>query len=296
MVLQLENIDDLAADNRFILPVGKEYKKKILYIGENFYLKKALESIEDILVEQKDSLTGVPHTYDAYIIEKEIERADIPVNGPAWLLKPPQSLLGDKSSQPLVLQAAESFFTKNLIQQGVQSEAIAFLREDMEHQGILEAEGKPVMVYHQKDGIKRIYSTIDMNKTNFVMLVDFPIFIHRLTEWLLEGYERSYAPGDLIYPVEDKKLELWLGEKKLGDLDRLPLCLEETGIYTLKDQGEKILSFVVNPPGQFVVGEGQPLQRGKEYGKQGVIPLVNMLILLALTFLAVEWEVYRRGY
>lgn len=292
----LDQNDSLYVDNQFILPIGKDYQKKVLYIGDNPYLLKALETIPYILVEQKSRFEKEANFYDAYIIEKEEGLENIPHNMPLWSLKPPQTLLIEKSSRPLHIEAMDNRFTRNLLPQGIQSEVFAFLKEDETYERILEAEGKTVMACRQKNGIRHLYSTIDLEQSNLIMLTDFPILVYRLTEWLIDGYDQNNYPGDLIYPISDKKAELWLEKRKIGELDSIPLLLQDIGIYTLMVEDNKIKSLVVNPPKDFVLGEEQQHEEMQSYGRKPILYLNDMWNVLALIFLVVEWEVYRRGY
>ncbi|WIF95427.1 vWA domain-containing protein [Caminicella sporogenes] len=299
VVFNIENKDDLEDDNSYILAFGDKYKKKVLYIGSNIFIKNALESILNLRFDILDKIAGKVQNYDAYIVENEIDISKLPQDASVWVMKPSIKMI-EKSKEGLSKVVNKgSLFTKNLFKNGISAADVSILNYKSGYNSVLEVDNKPVMIYGLENGFKRIYSSIDFYKTDMVMKPDFPVFIYKTIEWLLDGYNRSYVSGDKIYFTNDKykKADLFLWNKKIAEIKlNIPYILNETGIYTLKNQNEEIQSFVVNVPSKFIFGEEVRFESKNKSMKYGIIDLSNIFILLALFLLVIEWEVYKRGY
>ncbi|KGG81045.1 hypothetical protein Y919_03010 [Caloranaerobacter azorensis H53214] len=299
VIFNIEDKDDLEYDNRYILAFGDKYKKKLLYIGNNIFIKNALESVANICTTIVNGKDAVIQNYDAYIVEREADIKKVPRNAVVWIMWPSDELIEQSKKGLFKIINRDDLFTKNLFKNGISTEDISLLKHKLGYNSVLEVNGKPVMLYGVENGFKRIYSSIDFYKTDMVIKPDFPIFIYKTIEWLLDGYNRNYVPGDKIYLADDKykKIDLFLGDKKIAEIEHnIPYVLKETGIYTLKNKNKEIQSFVVNIPKEFVVGEEVKVKMKNKSVKYGIRDLSNVFILLALFLLVIEWEVYKRGY
>lgn len=295
-VLNIENKDGLEADNKYIVPLGDEYKKKIVYIGNNTFFQNALENIANICVTSTKEKNATSQNYDAYVIDEEIDMEELPQNVPIWMLKPPKGLIEERKKG--VVQAAykDTLFSNNILKNSIEVKDISLLHSPKGYHPILEVDNKPIMIYGMENGLKRIYSTIDFYKTDMVMKPDFPIFVYKAMEWLISGYERDYVLGDKIYSMGNKEMDIFLWDKKIGKMGVAPYLLKEIGPYKLRDKNRDIQAFVVNPPSRFTVEETVAAGNSEIDIKHGIRDLSKAFVILVLVFLVMEWEVYKRGY
>lgn len=279
--LKIENEDMLQEDNKFVLALTEKYKKKVLLIGENIFLENAISSIPYIHFEKVNNIDEIKNDYDLYIVNKEIDREikkkiDIKIdqqvgksvdkgideemnngvdqeiniqkrlrNYGIWYLNPKSSMLGGTTKKISKLKAIESPFSKDINMKQVYIEKTPILKEKNKYKIVLEADGKPVMIYGNENNQKRIYSTIDFNRTNLVMMPHFPILIKNTIDYFLDGDKINYPK---------------------------------------------------NPPNKLVVGEDKQIKKGKIIkSKSFIIRFKEILIVIALLFMVLEWEVYRRA-
>ncbi|MCT4592888.1 MAG: BatA domain-containing protein [Anaeromicrobium sp.] len=241
VTLHIENKDMFSEDNKFTVPL--EDKKKVLLIGKNFFLEKALLSIPYIKAEFINEWDESKRAYDLYVVDKEMDIEKLPKEGHVWNMHP--KLTAGETENISKLNVVNDEFSKNLNMNGMYTEKIKFLKEREGYEPILQCDKKNIMICGMENEQKRIYSTMDFRKTNLVMTPNFPIFINNTIDWLLDGNKISYKG---------------------------------------------------NPPLKLVTGESYKNIESKNLKtKTAVFDFAEILGILVLVFMVIEWEVYRRA-
>ncbi|MBF8982527.1 VWA domain-containing protein [Lutibacter sp. B2] len=241
LTLKIENKDMLREDNEFI--VSLKNKKKVLLIGKNIFLEKALLSIPHIkaefINEWDESKTG----YDVYIVDQEMDIEKLPKDRSIWSLHP--KFTDGEIQEIAQLNVVNDRFSKSLHMKGIYTKETQFLKEKKGYEPILQADEKTLMLYGMENEQKRIYSTIDFRKTNLVMTPNFPILINHTIDWLLDGNKISY---------------------------------------------------VDHPAVKLVTGENYKNTESKKLKtKTAIFSFTEIIAVLILIFMVIEWEVYKRA-
>ncbi|WFD10701.1 BatA domain-containing protein [Tepidibacter hydrothermalis] len=201
--------------------------KKIIYIGDNKYIKSALSSIENIKVDFDNEYSEKYKQYDVYILDKNVD--ELPKNVNKWITYPQNGNIQGSINSVKALKIVDSEFSKNIHNKKIYVDKTEYLKEKKGFKTMLSVDNKPIIIYGVNDKSKEIYSSINFNKTNLVMTSDFPILIKNMINWLSydENIEQTYKN------IDDKK---------------------DSSGYTIK----------------------------------------NIILIIALFLMVIEWEVYRR--
>lgn len=297
----IQNQDLLAVDNSFLLPVGDSFSKKVLLVGESYYLQQALASLPGITVQSVDRWDGVKDQYDLYIINQEPPAGMLPAEARVWRLNPPAKMLGGQIDGPAPLTISPGTLARDLESdlQGAYVNKCAVLKLQPGYRVVMEAAGKPVMAAADR----RLYSTPDWDNTNLTLLPAFPILVDNILTWFFQDEAAWLQPGDQIYPERDRALRVQGPQGFNAALEGIPVTLGRPGIYQIMENGQKMRTIIVNPPSGLVSGT---IEQSEKQNKNeltggaaltGLLPPLNLqviILVLALVLLAVEWQVYRR--
>lgn len=177
----VENEDMLPEDNKYFVPIGDEYKKKILFIGDNFFLEKAIESIPNVSYTKANSLDE-DNDCDLYIISKEME-FPLDKKGGVWDLYPDGNLIDGKIEGQII--------SNSLDMVDIYVEETQSLKAIEGFETVLKVEDNPLCIRGFEDGRKTVYSTIDFKNTNFSLTPYFPIFVEDTLDWFFNGEYRA---------------------------------------------------------------------------------------------------------
>ncbi|QZY55688.1 BatA domain-containing protein [Crassaminicella profunda] len=207
--LKIENEDLLKEDNVFVVALGEVYKRQVLFIGENLFLEKALLSIPYIHVEKQKIGEPIKKDYDLYIVEKEGNIQNLPQNANVWYLSPNLEQIDGKIKVASMVKGIKSPFTKDLDLTKVYTRPISYLKEKEGYGTILQADGKPIMIYGKEKMQRNVYGSIDFNKTNLVMMPDFPILVENTIDWFFDGCKMNVLknPPEKLVVGEVKNIE-----------------------------------------------------------------------------------------
>lgn len=201
--------------------------KKIIYIGDNKYIKSALSSIENIQVDFDNEYSNKYEEYDVYILDKNVNK--LPKNVNKWIIYPQENDIEGSTNSVKALKFVDSEFSKNIHNKKIYVDKTPYLKQRKGFKTIISVDNKPLVIYGTNDKSKEIYSSIDFSKTNLVMTPDFPILIKNMVNWL--SYDENIK--ETYKNIDDKK---------------------ESSPYTIK----------------------------------------NIILIIALFLMVIEWEVYRR--
>lgn len=197
--MAIKKEDMLSMDNEFTLPIDDKYKKKVLMIGENYFLRKALQSIPYIKLEIINNYEDIKDSFDLYIINHDIKKDKIPAHKKAWYLKPDENMIEGYFNDYGELEIIDEMFSKDIELREAYIKDYPYLKIDNNLQSILKADGKAVMGYRIEDTTKEIYSTIDFDKTNLSMKSDFPIIVENIIKWFLKEDKNQYETEEEMF-------------------------------------------------------------------------------------------------
>lgn len=301
-ILSMSVLEDdmLKEDNKFLLPIGNRFKAKVLMLGENYFLRNALLSIPCINVDFKSEYKVQKNEYDLYILNTKPLESQLPKEANIWYLNPTTKMIDGSIDTYSKIKVLDDNFSADINSHNLYIENSFTLKNDGDMNTVLKVEEKPVMSYRIEKDTKKIYSTIDWNKTNMPLQPDFPVLIENIVKWFLNDKKNWYEPGDYIYIGGDNFKLIAPSGIKIDTLSK-PVTLNEIGIYKLikKDKGMK--NFVVNPSKKIIENheyEDDNAILFEDYPQSRtttILDLKNILIVILLILLVVEWEVYRRS-
>lgn len=299
--ITIQNQDLLAVDNSFLLPVGDSFNKKVLLVGQSYYLQQALASLPGITVQCVDRWEGVKDQYDLYIINQEPPAGMLPAKARVWRLNPPGEMLDGQIDGPAPLAISPGTLARDLEPdlQGAYADRCAALKVQPGCRAVMEAAGKPVMAA----GDRLLYSTPDWDHTNLALLPSFPILVDNILAWFFQDEMPWLQPGDQVYPEQGRALQLTGPQGFSIALEGIPVTLGRPGVYQIMENDQKVRTMIVNPPPGLVAGAlDRPEKRENAVNVGGTGPAGSLLslnlqgiaLVLVLVLLAVEWQVYRR--
>ncbi|MCL6610362.1 MAG: BatA and WFA domain-containing protein [Peptococcaceae bacterium] len=194
LTLKIEDPDMLEEDNVYFVPAGNMGKKKVLLAGGNYFLEKALASMADVSLAR----AGSPEEGEgcrAVIVAGGADAPALPEGAGVWYLAPGPGGTAGGGVKNAYLQAYDSPLTEGLAMKGVYLEEAARLATGEGMQWILGAGDAAVMAAGNENGRKTVYSSIDFNRTNLVLLPEFPVLVSNIVNWLAEDADAEY-PGN----------------------------------------------------------------------------------------------------
>lgn len=225
----IKNINDKQENDNIVSHNNKTLaqKQKIIYIGNNKYIKNALFSIKTIQVDFDSEYSEKYKQYDVYILDKNVDKLPKDVN--KWIIYPQNDNVKGSINNVKALKFVDSEFSKNIHNKKIYVDKTLYLKQRKGFKTIISVDNKPLAIYGINDKSKEIYSSIDFSKTNLVMTSDFPILVKNIVNWL--SYDENIQ--EVYKNIDDKK---------------------DSSPYTIK----------------------------------------NIILIIALFLMVIEWEVYRR--
>ncbi|MCR4435136.1 MAG: BatA domain-containing protein [Clostridiales bacterium] len=207
VTVKITGEDMLEEDNSFVVPLGEEYKTRVLLLGDSPFLQKALESIPGIKLESSGNPEDMQNGYDLCIVARKLEAPQALPACSLWNLFPGEEMKAGKLEQNAALEQGGEALTVGLSLTGAYAAGGDYLKQGEGYGSILLAGGKPVMTSGVEEGRRMVYSSLDLSRTNLVMLPAFPILVRRTVSWLSEDREKtlpSNPPSGFVTGEEGK--------------------------------------------------------------------------------------------
>lgn len=309
---ELSRKDMILEDNTYNHVIGKKKVNKVLIVTEeNLFLEKAFSSIQNTEVYKTNSASNLTSadSYDLYVFDG-ITPDIMPSKGSILFINP----------------SSNEFF--NVISGGEGGEAKAVIGEVSKYledttftaakynsieipyygRGFLNIDEDFIGFKGEVDGRKIAALSFDLHNSDFPLKKEFPILMYELGENLISSgmvYKNNYKAGEkiiakgisldsnitLTYPNGDT-LELSPGDEIKED--------SQLGVYRLEALEEKEL-FSVNFPSEKEgntsindISENENIASVKSDLKRG-LNISPLLIILAISVVAFEWIMYKRG-
>lgn len=314
---ELDAEDDFSADNlRYHVISKNEINRVLLATESNVFLEKALSISEGVeLYKTKDILEDLSG-YDLYVFDSILPK-NLPRDGNIVIFNPP--LNGNFHIKNMITSGELKFYEDELFQY---VDLDFYIRQVKSFDApswaapIIEIDGEVIGIKGQRDNQRFIVLGFDLKDTDLPLRVDFPIFVQNILEYSLKAYsqeETTMLSGERVnINTSPRAKEVYIinpnGEKtKIGP--PFPLAPFEDslieGIYLIQqivedDVIEDYFAVNIDTKNESLVHYENHEENKNINIKTGNVQrsksLTKILLLIAITFLTIEWVVYRRGY
>ncbi len=302
--------DDLAGDNVFYAPVNMKKTAEILLFTKekNTFLEKAIKLVDGVKLTKSNSMSAFNEKagYDLYILDcvGSVDLMnDLPADGNIMIIgsKTGLELPADSGAGTLLGQNDYGQYSFRV------NRTRAYMLPNNNTSLFETQSGSCAGFIGETNDRKMCVIGFDFHETDFPLTMNFPIFIYdtikRLTDTKVIDKD-NVMPGDTVRISLNGMAESVVIDPKghktpVKMLDRFA-ATEEMGCYFVKgNTDEEDAVFPVN----FVssesnvgkmTGENSDNVDIKAGGSTGTMNLRNIIIVLALIFLIVDWIIYIR--
>jgi hypothetical protein len=248
----VQEADNFSYDNVFFLYGGTKPTIKIQYASSNsnnFFSTVIMNFREQLKdkwnIELTQTKSGATKGFDLYIYEHTMP-AVVPTDGVVLLVDPDTApegsgfKLGDvvsvNSDSTLAAGVAHAL-TNNIDPDNITVSEYRKISADDSYQELLYYAGNPVMLVKEEQNLKIIVLTINLNKSNLPVKMEFPIMMYNIFDYFipstLSGY--TYQIGDTVTLNARGPLLGVEGPDTKLSIDEFPaqLVLTQPGTYTL---------------------------------------------------------------
>ena len=320
LMAEINRKDDLEADNRAYTVVREEGQKRVLLVtDDNMFLEKAVMNIPwvDLYKTSQLSAVGKSEEYDLYIFDGKLPET-LPEQGNILYVNP--GSWGD-IVQAETLSNVSVAFTDTELTRYIAGDSFGVTAGKAYEQpiwadGFLTSGSSCLGYYGETAGRRVAVLGFDIHQSDLALQADFPILISNLMDYMMVSgmvSEDYYATGDkIVFNGNINGSDLTVQDP--NGVSSVLAAAAATNAYTDTDQAgvytvsqtvngeERQEKFVVRFPveqeshqdGETAVSnetkneEAQTLSGGRE--------LRNLVILILLFALAVEWFVYVRQH
>ncbi|WIV11506.1 BatA and WFA domain-containing protein [Proteiniborus sp. MB09-C3] len=307
--------DSLKADNiRHHIVNANSIKKALLVTKSNVFLEKAVSLNNNIELYKTNEITENINGYELYIFDG-LAPGELPTDGNIIMIAPTSSDLFKET----VIDSGEM---KALNDELFRFVSLDFSISKSKYIGdtswvepVLLINDKPVIAKGQKENQKYVLIGFDLHDTDFPLQIDFPIFVQNMLDYSLN---MSTQEKTSVLSGESLNLEALPRSKEISiikpnsEKEKLappfPLApyadTEEIGVYTIEQKLDKdtVNSYFVSNADtrseskyELVSIEMQKEIIEMQNKIKGEKNIGNILLLIAILILAVEWVVYNRG-
>ena len=170
---QVVNKDMIYENNNYSIDLSNSSNKKVLLLGENYFIEKALKIIPNIEVIKKEKFDFKKEKFDFYIICKEVK--DIPTKDTKiWWVNAPREMKSNNKVKGDV-SICQSKITQGMENLKVYAEGFEIV--DKNAKPIMSIDNKSIMIV---DSNGNIYSSLDWTNTDMILTPAFPILIDNI--------------------------------------------------------------------------------------------------------------------
>lgn len=315
---EISQKDSLIEDNKIYDIVKNTKAQKVLLVSEkNVFIEKVLASLKNIELYKTNSTDNIIGYYDLYIFDGVVPNI-LPEEGSVLFINPSEK-------NPLIkvngeIEGGLAAVEKNNVTKYIENAHFTiskFKSIEMPYWGssFFTINNKPAAFSGEYKGRKNAVIAFDLHNSDFPLIPEFPIFIHNIVSYLIDGDFQSastYVAGDAI-EINPKGEALSLSMKSpIGQEQNIELKYpikpyentNEIGLYKLseklKDKNYESLIAVNFPSDKESASDTEVKSvSNKLQGSimdSGGINLRIFLIIAILLLLLMEWMVYIYGY
>lgn len=320
LMAEINRKDDLEADNRAYTVVREEGQKRVLLVtDDNMFLEKAVMNIPwvDLYKTSQLSAVGKSEEYDLYIFDGKLPET-LPEQGNVLYVNPGSwgDIVQAETLSNVSVAFTDTELTRYIAGDSFGVTAGKAYERPIWADGFLTSGSSCLGYYGETAGRRVAVLGFDIHQSDLALQADFPILISNLMDYMMVSgmvSEDYYATGDkIVFNGNINGSDLTVQDP--NGVSSVLAAAAATNAYTDTDQAgvytvsqtvngeERQEKFVVRFPveqeshqdGETTVSnetkneEAQTLSGGRE--------LRNLVILILLFALAVEWFVYVRQH
>lgn len=320
LMAEINRKDDLEADNRAYTVVREEGQKRVLLVtDDNMFLEKAVMNIPwvDLYKTSQLSAVGKSEEYDLYIFDGKLPET-LPEQGNIIYVNPGSwgDIVQAETLSNVSVAFTDTELTRYIAGDSFGVTAGKAYERPIWADGFLTSGSSCLGYYGETAGRREAVLGFDIHQSDLALQADFPILISNLMDYMMVSgmvSEDYYATGDkIVFNGNINGSDLTVRDPN-GVSSTLAAAAatnaytdtDQAGVYTVSQTvngEERQEKFVVRFPveqeshqdGETAVSnetkneEAQTLSGGRE--------LRNLVILILLFALAVEWFVYVRQH
>lgn len=315
--VELSVTDSLPGDNVAYDILEEETVTDVLLMTEaNLYFEKAMGILQGINVTKSNDILSFDdfkkQEYDVYVFDGMVPQV-LPEQGSMIFMniKETELFTSDAFLQGVLVEPEEHEMTEYLedLSFGI-SETYAY-QVPMWADAVFQSGSHTIAFAGEYESRNVCVIGFDLHNSDLPLKTEFPVFVYNLLnasagQSIVEG--SVYYPGDAvnIFGKLNESLPVVIlpdeSQQELRDYHWSFADTFKTGIYHVKQTTEKGMqqeSFAVNFPGteSFVTQTPSAMSDGEEMIKtsvSGMLDLRNVIILITLLFLGIEWIAYLR--
>lgn len=310
--------DALRADNkRYCVVKGSSVRKILMVTKGNIFLEKAIALNDNVELYKTNEVLPNISGYDLYIYD-EMLPASLPADGSIFILNP-ADLDGVVKVDQIVKQGKLTVSEDELLRY------VDFDISMSKVKLLLPPEWAKPFIYSDEEvigfkGVKKkqkfVVLGFNIHDTDLPLKYSFPIFIQNILEYTLnlnvQENTKIFSGQEIDINVSPKAREVYItppNKNKVKIAPPFPVATytdtNDTGIYTIEqniDEAKAISYFAsnANTINESDISEadsnGNEADVSDNIGKNAMINIKNIFLIIALLVLAVEWVVYSRGY
>jgi len=316
---EIDIIDDsLEVDNTRWAVVNSNPISKVLLITKgNLFLEKAISISKNIDLYKTNEALENANGYDLYIYDGILPQK-LPVDGNLVIFNPPSNdfvkVIGKRNSGELKLLNDQLFKYVNL---DFNIKEVKTLKTPNWAMPILLLDDQPIIVKGQREKQKFVVMGFDIHDTDLPLKIDFPILIQNILDYTLNLNKQedvSILSGDSLELYTSPKVEeifiVSPDDKRIKIGPPFPLAsynnTHKVGVYIVEQKYDNQTFenyFVSNIDTEKESNSNYDISDSKgNFNNESQVRtktgrnIGNILLLIALGFLAIEWVVYNRGY
>lgn len=319
---QLNDKDALENDNTAYSVVNASQAKRILLITQsNLFLEKAISAVSTAELYKATDVSAVSdeNAFDLYIFDGVMPET-LPASGNLLFLNSPSGSLGGEvtvtgTESNIYLTILPSEVTEYVDNFSFGVNQAVLMEKPVWATSFINVNGSSAAYFGETNGRRIAAMGFDIHATDFALQAEFPILISNLMEYMLENGlmdNTKYVAGDKVdFNANINGSDLTVINSQNEVITIKPDAVvssfvdtEQAGIYQVSQtyEGEvKTQYFSVGFPvdTESKVEQAEEVESGQEVSDtklSGGRELRNVIILLLLILLMVEWIVYIRQH
>lgn len=318
--MEINNPDDLMADNQAYVTLQTQNQKKALLVtNDNLFLEKAITNISwvDLYKTSQPSAIGKDDTYDLYIFDGIIPET-LPEQGNYLFFNAAsgEEIVEQGTLVNIALTFDDTEITNYVSDFTFGASSAYYYERPIWANSFITGDNKCVGYYGETGGRRIAVVGFDIHNSDLALQAEFPILMSNLMDYMMVSSlvsGKDYTTGDKISfngNLNGSALSVTAPDGAVTTLEAAVTTsaytdTDQAGVYhvtqTIGDE-EKAETFVVAFPVSFEshidgdLVEDEETEGSDEKNLSGGRDLRNLLIILLLIALAIEWVVYIRQH
>ncbi|MFD3157701.1 VWA domain-containing protein [Haloimpatiens sp. FM7330] len=196
----IQDDDMILENNKYVIYCDGQFKKKVLLIGNNYFVEELMNSIPYVKLDKKDEYDEYDeksNKYDLYIVQDK-KNINFSQNDNVWYLNPPDKVLNKNEKIEGKIDFEQNNFSQGIKNEEIYGQVNSLLKKMKNYKSVLSINKNPIMMCGYENKAKRIFSTIDWNKTSLTVTPNFPILVDNILKWTFGDLKVDYRDYDYV--------------------------------------------------------------------------------------------------